>query len=69
MKKKNQKAYRVHKSSTLIVEKIINVKFDDFVQTNRRLSNLKDDFVNILIKALEADLYEEKKFRCNEGIK
>ena len=38
------KAYRVFNTRTLVVEEFIHVKFDDGLTSNRKLSDLEDDF-------------------------
>jgi len=35
------KAYKVYNFRTLVIKETINVKFDDFDQTNRRLSDVE----------------------------
>ena len=41
---KTSKAFRVFSSRTLVVEESIHIKFNDDLTTNRKLSDLEDDF-------------------------
>jgi len=43
------KAYKVYNSLTLIVKEIINVRFDELSQTDKRLPNLENDLVDLKI--------------------
>jgi len=52
------KACRVFSSQTLSVDKTVNVRFDDFGQTDRRLIELEDDFAYLHIKL--ADITNHK---------
>ena len=43
------KAFKVFNTRTLVVEKFIHVKFNDGLMSNRKLSDLEDDFANMKI--------------------
>jgi len=55
------KAYKVFNSRTLVVEESIHVKFNDGLTTDRKLSDLEDDFVDTHIGLSVAPKVDEVK--------